>query len=87
MVADLARLGNDLEAPAVAICPPIGEVLAAMLTLPGCRLARMSGSGATCFGLFADAPAATAAAAQLRRPGWWTWGGAMAGLAEPLPGT
>jgi 4-diphosphocytidyl-2-C-methyl-D-erythritol kinase len=79
--AALARLGNDLEAPARLLCPPIGEVLAALGALPGCALARMSGSGATCFGLFAHAAAAEAAAAALRRTGWWCWGGPLAGLA------
>ena len=73
---DLAALGNDLQAPAVALQPVIGVVLAALAAAPGCRLARMSGSGATCFGLFDDAAAATAAASGLRRPGWWVWGGA-----------
>ena len=88
MAADLVQLGNDLEAPAVSICPAIGEVLSTLRALPGCRLARMSGSGATCFGLFADAAAAaTAASAELRRPGWWSWGGAMAGVAAPPPPT
>ena len=84
MAADLACLGNDLEAPAVSLCPAIGEVLAALRTLPGCRLARMSGSGPTCFGLFADVPAAAAAASVLHRSGWWVWGG---GIAEPRPET
>jgi len=76
MARDLAALGNDLEPPAVALCPPIGEVLEALRTTHGCLLARMSGSGGTCFGVFADAPAAAAAAETVRRPGWWVWGGA-----------
>ena len=46
---------------------------------PGCLLARMSGSGATCFGLFANALAAETAAAAIARPGWWHWGGSLAG--------
>jgi 4-diphosphocytidyl-2-C-methyl-D-erythritol kinase len=83
MAADLRMCGNDLEAPAVAICPPIGDVLSALHALPACLLARMSGSGPTCFGLFADAETAATAAATLRRPGWWCWGGAIAGVAEP----
>jgi 4-diphosphocytidyl-2-C-methyl-D-erythritol kinase len=64
---------NDLEAPAVAIAPVIDEVLNALHVLDGCRLARMSGSGATCFGLFADMTTAKAGAAVLRQanPGWW----------------
>ena len=50
MARDLAALRNDLEPPAVALRPVIGEVLAALRATPGCLLARMSGSGATCFG-------------------------------------
>ncbi len=64
----LRPLGNDLEAPAIALCPPIAEVLAAIAAQPGCLLARMSGSGATCFGLFATADQARAARLP---PGWW----------------
>jgi 4-diphosphocytidyl-2-C-methyl-D-erythritol kinase len=79
--ADLERLGNDLEAPALRLCPSIGTSLAALRAQPGCALARMSGSGATCFGLFANAAAADVAASALRRPGWWSWGGALAGVA------
>ena len=77
LAADLGGLGNDLEAPAVALCPAIAKVLTVVRAQPGCRLARMSGSGPTCFGLFADAPGAATAAAALRRPGWWSWGGAL----------
>jgi 4-diphosphocytidyl-2-C-methyl-D-erythritol kinase len=76
MARDLAALTNDLEPPAVALCPAIATVLAALRTTPGCLLARMSGSGATCFGVFADPAAAAAAAEAVRRPGWWVWGGA-----------
>jgi 4-diphosphocytidyl-2-C-methyl-D-erythritol kinase len=76
MAADLAALRNDLEAPARALCPAIGDVLAAIGAAPGCLLARMSGSGATCFGLFARDAAARAAAEAVARPGWWCWGGA-----------
>jgi 4-diphosphocytidyl-2-C-methyl-D-erythritol kinase len=82
MAADLARLSNDLQAPAIALCPVIADVLAALAALPGALLARMSGSGATCFALFETAAAAHAGAAALARPAWWVWGGAM-GLAEP----
>ncbi|MDB5372726.1 MAG: 4-diphosphocytidyl-2-C-methyl-D-erythritol kinase [Belnapia sp.] len=77
MAADLGLLRNDLEAPAIALCPPVADVLAALRRLPGCLLARMSGSGATCFGLFADAAAAAAAARAL--PGeWWHAAGRLA---------
>ncbi|MBW6401680.1 4-(cytidine 5'-diphospho)-2-C-methyl-D-erythritol kinase [Roseomonas sp. HJA6] len=75
-VQDLGALRNDLEAPAMALCPPIAEVLSALRALPGCLLARMSGSGATCFGLFAT-PAAAAAAARLLPAIWWHWGGGV----------
>ncbi|HEX5078874.1 MAG TPA: 4-(cytidine 5'-diphospho)-2-C-methyl-D-erythritol kinase, partial [Geminicoccaceae bacterium] len=64
---------NHLETPAVRLLPQIGEVLAALAAQQGCTLARMSGSGATCFGLFATAAARDAAAAAIgrTRPGWW----------------
>ncbi len=75
MARDLSHLRNDLEAPAVALCPPVGEVLAALRALPGCLLARMSGSGATCFGLFADAASADRAAALLPATWWRAAGG------------
>jgi 4-diphosphocytidyl-2-C-methyl-D-erythritol kinase len=77
MASDLATLRNDLEPPAIALCPAIGTVLSALADTPGCLLARMSGSGATCFGLFADVAGAEAAAQALARPGWWCWGGAL----------
>lgn len=80
MVADLRTCTNDLQEAAIGIAPVIGEVLAALAALPGAKLARMSGSGATCFALFADAAAAQAAAAQINRPDWWCWGG---GLYQP----
>jgi 4-diphosphocytidyl-2-C-methyl-D-erythritol kinase len=83
MAADLARLRNDLEAPAMAVAPVIGEVLAALRAVPWVLLARMSGSGATCFGICRTAAAAEAAAAALARPGWWCWGG---GVYEPAAG-
>ncbi|MES2435004.1 MAG: 4-(cytidine 5'-diphospho)-2-C-methyl-D-erythritol kinase [Pseudomonadota bacterium] len=64
---------NDLEAPAMALAPVIGAVKAALEARPGCLLARMSGSGATCFGLFASEELAKAAAGVLREdaPAWW----------------
>ena len=78
MARDLAALRNDLEAPAIALCPPVADVLAALRAVPGCLLARMSGSGATCFGIFADAPAARHAAGALPTA-WWRWGGGLHG--------
>ncbi|MEM1103211.1 MAG: 4-(cytidine 5'-diphospho)-2-C-methyl-D-erythritol kinase, partial [Pseudomonadota bacterium] len=72
--AEFLRRGrNDLQAPAIALQPVVGDVLAA-LERSGAVLARMSGSGATCFGLFGAADAALAAqdAIQSAEPGWWT---------------
>jgi 4-diphosphocytidyl-2-C-methyl-D-erythritol kinase len=75
--ADLLRFlemtRNDLEAPARQIQPVIGEVLTAMAALPGALLTRMSGSGATCFGIFADEDCCARAAALLKQahPAWW----------------
>ena len=78
-LADWLRpLGNDLEAAAVSLCPPVAAVRAAIAAQPGCLLARMSGSGATCFGMFATAAAAAAAATALPS-GWWRWGGPALG--------
>ncbi len=79
LVATLAAAGNDLEPPAVALAPPVAHVLAALAGAPGCRLARMSGSGATCFGVFPTPEAARDAAGRLSRPGWWVWGGGLFG--------
>jgi 4-diphosphocytidyl-2-C-methyl-D-erythritol kinase len=73
LAATLAERGNDLTDAAISIVPEIGIVLKAIAADRNCLLARMSGSGATCFGLFADISAATAAAAALKHdhPGWW----------------
>lgn len=71
-LAVLAAARNDLEAPALALAPQIGDALDA-LRAAGAGFARMSGSGATCFGIFDGAEAAQAAAARIRadRPGWF----------------
>ena len=69
---DVARAGrNDLEAPALAVAPVIGAVLELLGAQPGVTLARMSGSGATCFALFDSLTARDAAAVRAERPGWW----------------
>jgi 4-diphosphocytidyl-2-C-methyl-D-erythritol kinase len=70
-VAETGR--NDLEPPARALQPVIGDVVAALSAMPGVTLARMSGSGATCFALFADAAARDAAGSCLaaEHPQWW----------------
>ncbi|MFC7702930.1 4-(cytidine 5'-diphospho)-2-C-methyl-D-erythritol kinase [Plastorhodobacter daqingensis] len=69
----LADQRNDLEAPAIAVLPSIAAVLSALSATGQCLLARMSGSGATCFGIYPDEAAAREAEADLRaqRPGWW----------------
>lgn len=70
---------NDLYGPALALAPVIGDCLQAVQTLPGSAFAAMSGSGATCFGLFVDGAAADTAAANLRRqqPVWWVAAGTL----------
>ena len=69
----LASAANDLEAPAIALEPAIAEVLASLRAAAGCRLARMSGSGATCFALFSSAVDTASAGKSLRAefPDWW----------------
>lgn len=62
---------NDLEAPARALAPEIDEVLDVLAGQPGALLARMSGSGATCFALFERREDCAAAARRLAQPGWW----------------
>ena len=73
LAAWLMMLRNDLEGPAMASLPVIGAVKAALSAQHGCLMARMSGSGATCFGLFADPLSAAAAARAIRmaQPSWW----------------
>lgn len=73
LLATLAVSGNDLAAPARRVAPAVEAVLKHLSGLPGCRLARMSGSGATCFALFDDGRASAVAAKVLHRerPGWW----------------
>ena len=80
LVYALPRL-NDLEAPAARLVPEIREVLAALLALDGPRLARMSGSGPTCFALFATEAEAASAGARLAAefPYWWVAASALGG--------
>jgi 4-diphosphocytidyl-2-C-methyl-D-erythritol kinase len=77
----LATQANDLESAAIAVEPVIAEVLVALRALIGCRLARMSGSGATCFALFSSAAAAIEAAKTLsgKYPQWWVRPSALGG--------
>lgn len=69
----LAQGRNDMEAAAIALQPVIGDVFTSVASLPSCRLTRMSGSGATVFGLFPSCRAAAAAARRLKHthPEWW----------------
>ena len=84
MAHDLAALANDLEPPAISLSPVIADVLAALRAQPTTLLARMSGSGATCYALCPDANSARITAAALARPGWWTLGGNL-GVAGGAP--
>ncbi|MBF0093786.1 MAG: 4-(cytidine 5'-diphospho)-2-C-methyl-D-erythritol kinase [Alphaproteobacteria bacterium] len=69
----LSLRGNDLMAAAISVEPEVDAVLRAISATEDCLLARMSGSGATCFGLFASPDSAGAAARRLEaaHPGWW----------------
>ncbi len=73
LAISLAARRNDLTAPAVALAPVIDEVLSALEARPGCLLSRLSGSGATCFGLFAESAAARRAADGITaaHEDWW----------------
>lgn len=75
----LSRHANDLTEAATARLPLIDEMLMTLKAEPGCRIARMSGSGATCFGLFETQPGAQAAADKIRaaQPQWWVHAGVL----------
>jgi 4-diphosphocytidyl-2-C-methyl-D-erythritol kinase len=75
----LAASSNDLEAPAMRLQPVIGEVIAALNATDGAWLARMSGSGATCFAIFENTAEARRAAQkiQLDHPQWWVHAGVL----------
>ncbi len=79
LVERLRQNHNSLTEPAVSLVPEIAFVLEALNAQAGCRLARMSGSGATCFGLFDDSTARDAAESVLknRHPGWWIRSGML----------
>jgi 4-diphosphocytidyl-2-C-methyl-D-erythritol kinase len=78
-VEALANSSNDLEAPAMRVQPVIGKVIAALNATNGAWLARMSGSGATCFAIYENTAEAGRAAEKLRRdhPGWWVHAGTL----------
>lgn len=73
IAAWLAECRNDLEEPALALRPEIGDALRRLRGTPGCLLARMSGSGSACFGVYPTRIVAEAAAGVIGkdRPNWW----------------
>lgn len=73
LIAALRKGRNDMEGAACRLAPVIGDVLSILSAAPGCRLARMSGSGATCFALFKDCRSAARAKKAILRahPSWW----------------
>ncbi len=85
LIALLGRCRNDLTDAAIGLMPEIAGVLDRLARLPGALLARMSGSGATCFALFEDRPAAERGVAELAvaEPAWWVRAGAL--LSQPVP--
>lgn len=82
----LASRDNDLEEPARRLCPQIDDVLTALEREDDCLLARMSGSGATCFGLFATAAASSAAARRIaeEQQTWWAVSGPLLSAADKV---
>jgi 4-diphosphocytidyl-2-C-methyl-D-erythritol kinase len=73
LLKHMSDTGNDLQRPAIRLAPMIGDVLAALSGQEGCEAAQMSGSGSTCFGIFANAGQAAGARERLRKshPDWW----------------
>ncbi|MGA8498185.1 MAG: 4-(cytidine 5'-diphospho)-2-C-methyl-D-erythritol kinase [Xanthobacteraceae bacterium] len=87
LVRFLLSQANDLESVAIALAPVVADVLLALSSQPRCELARMSGSGATCFAVFASAAAAIKAAEAIHAeyPTWWVRATALGGANIPLP--
>src|SRR5580692_3804551 len=81
LVRFLLSQANDLESAAIALTPAVADVLLALSSQPHCELARMSGSGATCFAVFASAAAAIKAAEAIHAeyPNWWVRATALGG--------
>lgn len=73
LLEHISITGNDLQQPAITLAPDIGDVLGALSQTDGCKAAQMSGSGSTCFGVFANAGHAARARDRLRAayPEWW----------------
>ncbi|MDF2233708.1 4-(cytidine 5'-diphospho)-2-C-methyl-D-erythritol kinase [Albimonas sp. CAU 1670] len=79
LAAWLEGTANMLEPPAREVAPAVADLIETLAAQPGCRLARMSGSGATCFGLHETMASAEAGAAALRASGLWAAAGRSAG--------
>ena len=79
LVSLLEERENDLTAAATRLCPVIDDVLADIRAVAGCRFARMTGIGATCFGIFDDIGLAKKAAGDVARDGWWVAATAFSG--------
>jgi len=82
LVRFLLSQANDLESAAIALAPAVADVLLTLNSQPRCELARMSGSGATCFAVFASAAAAIQAAEAIHAeyPNWWVRATALGGV-------
>jgi 4-diphosphocytidyl-2-C-methyl-D-erythritol kinase len=87
LVRFLLSQANDLESAAIALAPVVADVLLALSSQPRCELARMSGSGATCFAVFASAAAAIKAAEAIHAeyPNWWVRATALGGVKKSSP--
>ena len=71
LISLLQTRHNDLQRPAIEQCSGIAEILHVINETEGCLLARLSGSGATCFGIYENIVEAKQAAASLKKRGWW----------------
>src|SRR5207302_13732 len=86
LVGFMRQRGNDLERPAIGLLPVIADIKAELAAQPNCRVAAMSGSGPTCFGIFADDESAARAAAMLTRAhaSWWIVATRLGGGPDPF---
>src|SRR5262249_17447819 len=86
VIAYAAARANDLQAPAQRLLPVIGAMLDRLAACPGARLARLSGSGPTCFALFSTQGQAEAAAAEMASdaPEWWVKATTLCGAGEVI---
>ena len=71
LVSLLKTRHNDLQRPAIKKCSAVAEIIHAIDETDGCLLARLSGSGATCLGIYGNIVEAKQAAALLKKRGWW----------------